>query len=308
MTTKRRGIILLMAGIWLISSVHALYAQDTYRSEFALEYCLSEDEADNESDIYGVAAEIYFSPVDASNHPYAEAAFLERVGSIRLLAGQGERDAPYGPYTFDGDEDFYGATLTFAKAGSPIFIQAGYVTSEIEVDELRLSYAKAKQYHFSLGHFFSDGLLLAASYNQGKNDFDAFFQEIEFDNFSASAKLVTENPDNTAITIGGSITLSLFDYSTSYYYGWSGLGADSGENMIVNVYGDYYFNHKISLGGALSLTAGDWEPDEGATASINGNVHINPVFSVYGTLQKFFADNSNGEDRETLVFGLSARL
>lgn len=308
MTTKRRGMVLLMAGIWIILSIHTLYAKDTYRSEFALEYYTSE-EAATESNIYGTAAEIYFSPVDTTNHPYAEAAFLERVGSVGMFIGHGETETEwyyYGGSVLTGiDEEIYGAALTYATPGSPIFFQAGYAKSEIncEYDSGYEYETSLEKQHLAIGFFVLDNLLIAATYSQETPESSS----MDYDDISLSAKLVQENPDDTAITIGGGIQLSEC-YDTGFSPGEYGWGAEAEKNIIVNVYGDYYFNRKMSLGGGLSLNTGDWEPDEGKTVSINGKFFINPAFSTYAAFERRFNDYKNRADEDAVVFGLSARL
>lgn len=65
------------------------YAEDAYQTEIAANYLRYDSSLDYRSTSTTVFAEVFFAPVKTADHPYAEAAFLERIGSVRVLATDG---------------------------------------------------------------------------------------------------------------------------------------------------------------------------------------------------------------------------
>lgn len=289
---------LFASGILAISSISTSYAQENYQTEFSLYYDSFEDDDDNKIKLYGLTAEVYFSEVDATDHPYAEATFLERIGSVELLVGKSEIE---NGSIAEADGAQYGAKFTYTTPESPIAVQATYIKSKLEYDAPLDGDQEGDAYAFEVGYFLSDGLLASIGYRHSKIDLtiptSSVADSIKYDDFKVDVKYVIKQPGSTALNIEGGLQVRQFDHDT-----------DDGSNTIVGVSGDYYFNRKISLGGGLKTNTGDDEDNEGTTLAVNFKSFINPSYSITASVEKFVADNDDGEDSDSLFFGVSGRF
>ncbi len=246
--TPLRYSILLSLCIFVSFFRITSHAQESYQTEFSLEYYSSEDDDNYEDKLYGVSAEVHFSQVDTKGHPYAEAAFLERVGSVELVIGKSETELDS---IAEGDGPLYGAMLTLMKPDLPIAIQATYLKSKLEFEPpLDGADTEADGYGIEIGHFLSDGLLVSIGYMHSETDLTipilTVDETIKHDDYELYAKFVKENLGGTAYNVEGTLGISQFDD-----------GRDDGSNNFIVVSGNYYFNRRISLGGELEINIGD---------------------------------------------------
>ncbi len=284
---------------FLFFCIDFVYAQESYRTEFSAGFSNARNKDDIDTTIYSTQARIHFAPVNTSNHPLAETAFLERIGSIALFGGYGESEGSL----FKSKGPFYGASVTFMKPRMPIVISAKYTRTEIdfELQGQEDRERKVDSYLLGIGYFFKPALLGEIQYAHTENDTTIpifSFESIrKNDYYGLAAKFVKELPDSTAYNISGTAGVSRFDND-----------GDRGSNMIVTVSGDYYFNRRISVGAGYALNAGDDKDAEGNMISIRFNAFFNQHFSVNAGVAKFFAENPEGVDRECFNAGITIRL
>lgn len=287
------GLFLLVA-----LSVKVSYAQEGYQFELSPEYQMSEDDDDVETTLYGITGRFYFSPVNIGNHPYGEAAFLERVGNVAFFLGQGEVDFGGG---LEADGPTYGAALVYMQPGSPIFIAADYMRSELRFDAPLDLESEGDGYSLQLGGFATEGLLLSIGYAHAEVDVTSLIFGIddttEFDHYALIAKFVKELSGSTAVNVKGSFGINKFDD-----------GIDDGSNTEVTVAGDYYFTRALSLGAGFGINQGDDETDEGRTFLIRANAFITPKIGVKASFEQFSADGDAGVDDDTFHFAILVRI
>lgn len=291
----------ILLSLCMLSSVLSItsHAQESYQRELSLGYTSSEDNANKESKFYGVTAEVYFSPVDTKRHPYAEAAFLGRVGSVGLLVGEMKEEQ----VDIKGDGHLYGAMLNYMKPDLPIAILAAYGRGNFEfTPNMPLDVdVEIDFYHIEVGRFLSDGLLLSIGYSHKENDLIipavSLKETTKNDDYTLATKFVKEKMDGTAYNVEGNLGISQTDD-----------GTDSSSNTIIGASGDYYFDRRTSLGGGLEINKGDDKDDEGKTLAIDFNTFVTPSFSINMSFEKFLADNNEGEDEKTVSIDILTRF
>ena len=270
-----------------------VYAQDSYQAEVSAKYYSSEDDDNTEYKIYSVNGEVYFSKVDTTGHPLAEAAFLERIGSIEVIAGIEEFKADP---NVKADGPLYGVGATFMNPKLPIAFQASFITSKLEFDSPSDGDATKDHYEFGFGYFVTDRLIAGLKYG---------YSEVEqpipgakkYNNYELSAKYVRVLADGTAFNIESGLLLRQFDD-----------GTEDGSNAIIKVLCDYYINHKVSIGAGFEFNTGDNKYDEGKTFAIDFKAFVLPRISINAGFAKFLADNDEGADKGSLQVTLSARF
>ncbi|MEE8553235.1 MAG: putative porin [Desulfobacterales bacterium] len=279
--------------ISIIFCFGTVYAQDSYQTEVSAKYYSSEDDDNNEYKIYGVNGEVYFSKVDTTGHPLAEAAFLERIGSIEVIAGIEEFKADT---NVKADGHLYGVGATFMNPRLPIAFQASFITSKLEFDSPSDGDATKEHYEFGFGYFITDRLIAGLKYGYSEVE-----QPIpgakESNNYELSAKYVRVLADGTAFNIEGGLVLRQFDD-----------GTEDGSNAIINVLCDYYINQKVSIGAGFEINTGDNKEDEGKTFAIDFKAFVLPRISINAGFAKFLADNDEWKDKESLQVSLSVRF
>lgn len=290
---KTSKFVFLNLCISIIFCFGTVYAQDSYQAEVSAKYYSSEDDDNIEYKIYGVNGEVYFAKVDTTGHPLAEAAFLERIGSIEVTAGIEEFKADP---NVKADGPLYGVGATFMNPRLPITFQASFITSKLEFDSPSDGDATKEHYEFGFGYFVTDRLIawLIYGYNEVEQPIPG---AKEYNNYELSAKYVRVLADGTAFNIESGLLLRQFDD-----------GTEDGSNAIFKVLCDYYINHKVSIGAGFEINTGDNMYDEGKTFAIDFKAFVLPRISINAGFEKFLADNDEGADKGSLQVTLSARF
>lgn len=295
--TKHAAVFITL--ILLLLNSGFVYAQESYRTEISANYFHCRDQEDDESNVYSAQARLYFTPVNTSNHPLAEASFLERIGSVTLLGGQGRGEGS----SFDSEGPFYGASLRLSKPEIPVTLHANYTKTkaDFEIQEQEDQEAEVDAYGFGVGYFFQPALLGEIQYSHSSRETTfsgtSFTSDSKSDFYGASARYVKEKPDGTAYSIAGTVGIERFDDDD-----------DSASNTIVSISGDYYFNRMVSLGAGYTFNTGDDKDDEGNTFNVNLNAFLNQHLSFNAGFTKFFADDPEGEDAESFNVAVTTRF
>ncbi len=293
---KTSKFVFLNLCISIIFCFGTVYAQDSYQAEVSAKYYSSEDDDNIEYKIYGVNGEVYFAKVDTTGHPLAEAAFLERIGSIEVTAGIEEFKADP---NVKADGPLYGVGATFMNPRLPITFQASFITSKLEFDSPSDGDATKEHYEFGFGYFVTDRLIagLKYGYSEVEQPIPGANITTEYNNYELSAKYVRVLADGTAFNIESGLLLRQFDD-----------GTEDGSNAIFKVLCDYYINHKVSIGAGFEINTGDNKYDEGKTFAIDFKAFVLPRISINAGFEKFLADNDEGADKGSLQVTLSARF
>lgn len=295
-------VISLNLCFFLILGVEVIYAQDSYQTEISAGYSRWDDEDDNKTTTYDISAKLHFLPVNTVEHPLAEAAFLERIGNVQLHVGKAEYKSD-STIDMEANGPLYGATLTYAKPDLPVVLQAQYAKIQLEFESPLDGDLTSDVYGFGIGYFLDKSLLAGIQYSHSETDtkikYLTFSSETtsKKDNYALAAKFVREQSDGTAYNLEGSIGIEQFDDES-----------DDGSNTIFVVSGDYYLNREVSLGAGFGLNTGDDKDNEGKAVRLDFNAFLTSQFAVNIGVEKFIADNDEGEDANTFNVGVKVRF
>ena len=280
----------LVAAALFVSN--SAYAEESYQYEVGAQYHTSEEDDGADVDVTGVGVIIHFAPVNTAGHPLAEAAFLERVGSVAVQAGFGDIEGSSGATDIDGDLTRYVAAVEFMQPESPLVINATVDKLDVDLNSPAEGDMKTDIFNIGFGYFIRDGLRLGLSYGQKEEDIDitvpmVLDRTVDYDDYAVEVKWVESLSGGRAFNAEGSIGIREYD-----------VGIADGANTIVDLSGDYYVTDRFSLGAGVMVNSGDDDSEEGDTVALNITSFFTPRLYVSVDYEKFNADNDAGQDKE----------
>ncbi|MDH3976530.1 MAG: putative porin [Deltaproteobacteria bacterium] len=292
---KLKTLILFLAASFLFFTT--AQAQESFRFEGEALIHASEDDDDIEVKVIGVGGTFYFTDVNTSDHPYAEAAFLERVGSVYAGVGIGTIDSDVG---MDGDITSVMADAEFMQTGSPIFLEASVSRMIIDVDSPPGGDVTWTILGIGGGWFIEDGLRVGVEYIHEEEDRDVPIlveRTIEYDTLSVNGKMVKKLGAGRAFNAEATVSYVMYDDEV-----------DDGSNNVLSLSGDYFFNRKMSAGAGLEYNRGDDNSEEGETFAANFTNFFIPRLYITVDVERFEADNRSGSDEDSLDVSLTLRF
>lgn len=280
-------IFTLLASMFVFTT--ASYAQEQYQAELATLYRRFDSRdsktispfitelTDNRTIAYGFTGEVFFLPVDTASHPFAEAAFFERAGSVYFSIAQIEQKAG----TLEGTGPELLLAVNYAKPGFPLAIQASFEESKLHYTAGSSGDLKTDRYGISLGNYFTNGLLAGVGFDRSKiNDLSNPFRVIDADVLGCQLflKYVHELDRGRGIKLEAKT-------------GWSRTADDQRNDIsssILSMSIVYYWTQTVSTGIGFRYTGGVYVP-QGQTYTANVDYFISPRFSVKGVYERFQA-------------------
>ncbi len=286
--------IFFLAGLSSVAS-----AQQSYRFEASADYGQMTMD-DREQSSYGLGGQYYFLPVQTRNHPLAEAAFLERIGSIAVtgVMGETEWENVYGSFQYDTTA--YDVTLSYARPGQSLALGAKFVKSESTYDSNPYyDDFDTDGYALMVGGYATQGLLLAISYEHSESKYQFNFpsssMDLTLDTYSFEWKFVKELLNDKAVNFMGALSRLEMD---------SGNSDATGTGIEISM--DYYFNAKVSFGGSFTAIDGDSSFNDAQMYGVRTRIFFSPGFSLYGGYEQVFYDDD--DDAEIFNLGVSFRF
>ncbi|MGD8941139.1 MAG: hypothetical protein PVJ72_17285 [Gammaproteobacteria bacterium] len=277
---------------------------NSYRAEAELGYSTTDGD-DYDSKIVDLGFAYYLSPVSISNTPYAEAPFLERVGSVVAVYGKIDSEWDFG----SGDGPLYGLGFQYAEKNLPFYFDVLYAKADQDIDSKVNSRAtaniKSDTVGIDFGYYLSDDSAISFGYAQNETKGEAYnpYQfpqqetfKSESDNYSIGFKKVTLLDQNRAFNLEIEFLRSSYDDD-----------GESGDNDEISLLADYYVNPATSFGLGFMTNSGDAESAEGDTVSLRFKVYATPAFSLEAAYDDFSAKQDNNDSR-TVSFGVGARF
>jgi len=294
---KSLGLIAVsVLSVVLVFCTVAAYAEEQYQTEVSTNYLRSDLDSNGRSSMYGVSAVVFFDPVKTAEHSYAEAAFLERIGSVN--AGVWNYDWKSGQTEGKGPMLIVG--VNYAQPGFPLAIQAMYYTEKIKYNGLSNGKIKVNGYSLSIGNYFTDTLLVGVAYGYSKADysFTGFSSpSTNSKDYGLFAKYVYELEHDRELSFEGNMGTSKSDDGTETL---------SNTNVALAI--DYYFNRSLSAGVGIDNRSGKDKANEGRTYSTNVRYFFTPRISVQATYDRFRNDNPSLFNDKTVGAILAARF
>lgn len=293
-------IKVLMSTLFVIAIVisQAAVAKDTFRGNVGIEYSQTDydDSLTEKYTEFLVDAEIYLTAVEKKNHPWKEAAFLERASSINVLTGWQKYDVR----DFNSiDGPLFSIGGTYASKNHPVILQAQYSYDNLlyQEDDVE-SETDDTLFTFGIGAYINDNLALLAEIGKGESESTVSFfgetvdeEKSDTDTYGLSAKYVAEFGANQAFGI----------YGGYLYSKYKPEGQESSSAKVFAVVPEYYFNQKTSLALQLAKVMGDEDNDDVTLIGLNFNAFLGPDFALNLGFQKADYQDSDISDVDTIT-------
>jgi hypothetical protein len=294
---KRTGSFLIYAFMAiLVFGCTTAYAAEHYQAEISPEYLRSDSDDNFRAILAGFNAEMFFSSVDTADHPYAEAAFLERIGSVFTSAGRVDTKDDI----LKGDGIFYGAGINFTKPDFPLAIRATYSATKIDYTDPATGDLKISAYDVRAGYYFLPTLFGGVEYAHAKRDFAlAGFRGVSDKraDYGLFAKYVHELRGGKELSLEGAFGTNKFDD-----------GTETLTNTRESLSADYFFKRSLSAGIGIAYNSGKDRETEGTTYSANVNAFITPMFSIKAFYERFLNSNNDQPSDRSIDVALAARF
>jgi len=290
----------LAIALHFVFGVVTANATEQYQTEVSAFYSRTYfgQESDNWSSQLGMSGEVFFAPVNTEEHPYAEAAFLERIGSTIISAALEEDKA--GAFESDGPTLSIGVNL--AKPSSPFVVKLMYTWSRTEADYSPGFTDKSNDYDIKAGYYFTKTLLAGFEYSYGSSEVSfALFPSIttRSRDYGLFAKYVLELENFKELSFEATVSENTI--------GNTEIVRNTKESINV----DYFFNKSLSIGVGFQNSSGTVESTEGQTYSANVRYFISPHFSVQAIYDRFRNSNPSvffNESNHTYELILAGRF
>ena len=267
--------VLLVAAVAAISTAAVA---DDYRVQATGEYLNDEISKNIDLTTYVVGGAFYLAPVDDSNGPKAEAAFLDQASNVHAGWGRTNLEIDGSDFNPKVDEDgdvwaLGGRYIT----GSGIILELDYAATEVDNSDV-------EALGFGVGYYLTDASSITVSYAHSEIDdldseddvFSLGYKQLFNNKFGLEADLTYADVKygEDAYGITGGLDYYINDnFSVGGVLGYVGSDDDYTESGIYGVNAEYFFNSHIALNAGYTVSA----PEEGDD---------NKVFSI-GVIGRF---------------------
>lgn len=288
---KRLSSIAVFAALGLCAV--AASAEEQYQSEISAVYGRTDYSQDFRVTTIGAMAEVFFAPVNTTGHPYAEAAFLERAGSVIVTAS----DIGLKASLADGDGRVLRAGVNYAKPDFPLAVQATYGKTKYDYDAPYNYAYEGNDYSIRVGNYFTRTLLAGVNYANSKIDESTTGFSMKSKDVGIFAHYVNELGQGTALSLDGSLLSSTSDD-----------GSGSLRNTVERVSVDYFFSRGLSAGVGIENSSGKDLDNEGRTYSANVRYFVSPRLSFLAMYDRSLAANAGSDDTKSVVIVAALRF
>jgi outer membrane receptor protein involved in Fe transport len=285
---KSLGLIAVpVLSVVLVFCTVAAYAEEQYQTEVSADYIRLDTDKNSRTLAYGVSAEMFFAPVKTAEHPYAEAAFLEHIGSAFVSVLNYEMKTG----TLEGNGQRLLAGVNYTRPDFPLAIKATYATTKLDFNAPANGKLHFKSYDLSIGNYFLHTLLAGIEYSYFKED------SSRSKDYRLFAKYVHELEHGRALNFDGNLGTSKSDD-----------GTETLSNNYVGLSIDYFLNRSLSAGVGIDNNSGKDESNEGRTYSANVRYFFTPRLSVRANYARFLNANAGLSDFKLFGATLAARF
>lgn len=274
----------------------SVVAQEQYQTEISAEFYRTDVDTGSRLTAYGASAEVFFIPVKTEGHPYAEAAFLEHVGSVYL--GGLNTDIKSGT---EGAGRAHAVGINFTEPALPVVITAAYRSSHMGYDPPANMEQVSRGYSFSIGNYLDRAVLAGIEYYQAAYDLQSGGMTLATTmtrDYGLFVKYVVQLPGENAWSLEGRL-LSRERQSTGKSALW---------NTRVFVSAAYFFDRTLSAGAGLENNSGDDKYAEGISCEVNIRSFITPRLSVQVSYDRFLNANAGYPNQKRFGLALAARF
>ncbi len=289
----------MVALISFVLCINVAFGEDQYQAQISTIYqwidsrdsratfisLMPEEPTDNRTISYGFSGEIFFAPVSTVDHPYAEAAFLEHIGSA-FFSWQ-HMDFRSGIRHGTGPEQQF--VLNYARPGFPLAIAISFDKSRLRFYDSGQGETREYKSGISIGNYLTNSLLvgieIAYNYAEAINMInvnpDMFFLNSETLGYGVVSKYVRQLNRDRSVSFQSRINQTRSVHSAqpinttesvSLVYYWTrrmsaGIGFENSSSKSLAIPGgrtysaipggrtysanfEYFFTRRLSLTGA----------------------------------------------------------
>ncbi len=289
-------LYVFIAMMFFFYTIVANAAEDQYQAEISALYNHHEASDDFKMDIAGISGEFFFAPVNTKDHPYAEAAFLERAGSVFVASFLSDIKGAGAT----GDGITYDIGVNLAQPGFPLAVQLVYMTSDYDYDPPSSATSESNSYGISLGNYVTDNLMAGVEYFSSKSESSGpFFPTMTWKSkdYGLFARYAGELSEGKHVSLEGSLGQSKSEDDF-----------ESEKNTNIALAADYFFNRALSAGIGIERSSGDAPTEEGMTYTANVRYFITPRFSLQAAYDRFLNSNAGVASDWSYTLGASVRF
>jgi hypothetical protein len=252
----------------------------TYQGEISAAYGDIDTSDSEEGYMVGVEGKYYFAPVDTTNHPLAEAAFIEKANNVYVNLGNYE-------YKDSGERtDIYmrSVGIDFYIPNSMIYLGAGVVEGKAKSTWSMDGYSESYSTKWDSSWFVKAGIAPIT----GLLVWSEFTEDVDVsDEWNINGKYVLPLAGEQALNIEASYEQSDVDF----------------EHDTITGAVDYYLDRNLSLGAGFVNT------------SFDNSIGDDAVNDYFIRARNFFTDNisaeisyTDGDYEDSLMFGGTIRF
>lgn len=210
------------------------------------------DVEDVETDVLGLGGTYYFSGVDDSKGPLAEAAFLHQASSLSLSYDKSEID----DLGADVDITFIGVAGRFVNKDSGLILEAGYATVELEYD---LFSEDDDIVSVGIGGYLDNVTAITVRYSSNDGD-DGISLDYQRVHTLESGRILNVEASLSHTDINDSSDVTDFQYGVDFFFsnrfsvgGSVGyIWSDIDDALQYGVEAEYFFTNNIAVSAAFN--------------------------------------------------------
>lgn len=295
MKTKQILLSLLAVLVFLMPTLSL--AQGGYQYVVGGVYSSSESDSNIDTTTLLGALQIYTSPINYMDGPYAEAGFLNRQSNLLLSFGTIEFEADLGVTTASLDGTNLGFGFEYGNQSTPFTI--GVLYNQAKADDTVLNANLELNYDvlgLQLGYYLTNKSRLRFEYAQ---------TEIEL--LGNGFTIVKSEADSYGLTFRNLSYLARGHFA-GFTVGAVYIDNDADEqNTELSLAADYYWARTTSLGAGVVFNSGDDVAAEGTTLRFNASIFVSPMASIGFWYEQFSADEENN-DEDTIRLDFAIRF
>ena len=236
MLVKRLLLLFLVLYPWFVT------AADTVTGSAGISYFEFKSGSDLTSRTVDIDGTYYLKSVQREDHPWREAAFLERAASLNVQIG--EKRLSFRDSETRWEDLHYAVSGTYASRSNPLLVTLRYGESTEEDKGTSAGKFDEENYGVSLGFYLGESLAISGSFSERKREFNGNLipenRRDDLTTYGLDLKYVQKLKQYQAIAMLLSINLDKYDF-----YEW----AQNFETTRYLLDVTYYINPRIGFNG-----------------------------------------------------------
>ena len=280
-------------------------AEDTFQAEASLSYSRLRTDFSRSNTATGELTYFFDALPVVKDYPLEQAQFVERIGS--LSANYSRTYNNYNDFESLNNGSIYGATVLFARPGTPLIASAGYdslYSGKLRNGPLE-SEADAKFYQLAVGAYVDKTTALSLGWSRNTVRNKSTFGGAPFSDSKDTLDSVSISGQHLARLSGGDHLALLAGLSLDAH---ERQGSASEKNRTVFVQATYYPTKMLGLKLGVLADRGDDRLNEGEFYLAGVQMFVTPTLSLSLDFQKSHAKAPNATDFDVVTLKALARF